>query len=68
MLVDCADFRRFFADAPRPNPARGVVTGVVCCVRVETVEEQLMRAIRVLDTSIDELARGKAMAKILREG
>ena len=68
VLDDRADFRRFFAEAPCPNPAREAVTGVVCGVRVETVEDPLMREIRVLDKLIDELARGKAMAKILREG
>lgn len=68
VLDDRTDFRRFFAQAPRPNPARDAVTGVVCGVRVENVEDPLMRDIRVLDKLIDELARGKAMAKILREG
>ena len=48
------------------NPARGAITGVVCGVRVETVEEPLMREVRYLDKLIDELARGKKMEKILR--
>lgn len=61
-----SDFQTFFAQAPRPNPARAQITGVVCGVRVEAVEEPLMREIRYLDKLIDELAKGKAMAKILR--
>jgi len=62
------DFETFFARAPRINPARKAVTGTVCGVRVEEVEEPLMREIRTLDRLIDELARGKKMEKILREG
>lgn len=50
------------------NPARSAITGVVCGVRVEAVEEPLMRELRYLDKVIDELARGKRMEKILREG
>lgn len=50
------------------NPARGAITGVVCGARVETIEEPLMREIRYLDKLVDELARGKRMEKILREG
>lgn len=59
-------FQDFFAQAPRLNPARELITGVVCGVRVEAVEEPLMREIRYLDKLIDELAKGKAMGKILR--
>lgn len=59
-------FRGFFADAPAPNPARELITGVVCGVRVEEVEHPTMRAIRQLDKLVDELARGRPMAKILR--
>lgn len=59
------DFETFFAAAPL-NPDREKITGVVCGVRVENVEEPLMREIRYLDKLIDELAKGKAMAKILR--
>ncbi len=66
-LAAGTDFESFFAKAPRPNPARGSVTGVVCGVRVEEIEESLMREIRILDKLIDELARGKKMEKILRE-
>ena len=61
------DFETFFAQAPKPNPSRMLITGVVCGVRVENVEEPLMREIRYLDKLIDELAKGKAMEKILRD-
>lgn len=60
------DFETFFAKAPRPNPSRNLIKGVICGVRVEEVEEPTMREIRYLDKLIDELARGKAMEKILR--
>ncbi|GAA1678255.1 DUF2200 domain-containing protein [Kribbella yunnanensis] len=60
------DFETFLAEAPRPNPDRALVKGVVCGVRVEEIEEPTMREIRYLDKLVDELARGKAMAKILR--
>jgi hypothetical protein len=61
------DFETFFAKAPGLNPSRALITGVVCGVRVEEIEEPTMREIRYLDKLIDELARGKAMEKILRE-
>lgn len=61
------DFETFFAKAPKINPSRTLITGVVCGVRVEEVEERTMREIRYLDKLIDELARGKAMDKILRK-
>jgi hypothetical protein len=60
------DFETFFADAPRPNPSRELITGVICGVRVEQIEEPLMREIRYLDKLVDELARGKKMEKVLR--
>ena len=60
------DFETFFAKAPKMNPDRTLITGVVCGVRVEEVEEETMREIRYLDKLIDELANGKAMDKILR--
>ncbi len=60
------DFESFFAQAPRLNPLRAQIKGVVCGVRVEEVEEDTMREIRYLDKLIDELAKGKPMAKILR--
>lgn len=65
-LASRADFEAFFATAPRLNPARLLVTGVVCGVRVEDVAEPLMREIRTLDKLVDELAKGKATEKILR--
>jgi len=61
------DFETFFAEAPQLNPARALITGVVCGVRVEEIEDPTMREIRYLDKLIDELARGKAMEKILRK-
>ena len=60
------DLRSFFAEAPALNPARGQITGVVCGVRVEEIEDPLMREIRYMDKVVDELARGKAIEKILR--
>ena len=59
-------FEHFFAQAPHLNPARALIKGVVCGVRVEEIEEPTMRDIRYLDKLIDELAKGRAMAKILR--
>ncbi|UFS67286.1 DUF2200 domain-containing protein [Paracoccus denitrificans] len=66
-LEDRTDFETFFADAPRMSPARSRIKGVVCGVRVEEVEDPLMREIRYLDKPIDELATGKPMEKILRD-
>lgn len=57
----------FFAEAPNMNPSRSLITGVVCGIRVEDIEEPLMREIRYMDKLIDELAKGKAMDKILRK-
>jgi len=59
-------FEDFFDTAPAMNPARALITGTVCGVRVEDVEEPTMREIRYLDKLIDELAKGRPMAKILR--
>jgi hypothetical protein len=56
-----------FPHAPKMNPSRFLITGVVCGVRVEEIEEPMMREIRYLDKLMDELARGKAMEKILRK-
>ncbi|MCM3122908.1 DUF2200 domain-containing protein [Mesobacillus sp. AQ2] len=61
------DFETFFADAPQLNPSRTLIKGVICGVRVEEIEEPTMREIRYLDKLIDELAKGKAMEKILRK-
>ena len=65
-LQDGTDFETFFAEAPALNPSRKLITGVVCGVRVEEIEDPLMQEIRYLDKLVDELARGKAMEKILR--
>ena len=61
------DFETFFAEAPQLNPSRTLIKGVVCGVRVEYIEEPTMQEIRYLDKLIDELAKGKAMEKILRK-
>jgi hypothetical protein len=61
------DFRTFFAQVPAMHPNCSLITGVVCGIRVEDIEDPLMRNIRYLDKLIDELAKGKAMAKILRQ-
>jgi hypothetical protein len=60
-------FEDFFEQAPAMNPSRSLITGLVCGVRVEEVEETTMREIRYLDKLVDELAKGKAMEKILRK-
>lgn len=60
------DFETFYAEAPRLNPSRALIKGVVCGVRLEDIEEPTMREIRYLDKLIDELAKGKTMEKILR--
>jgi hypothetical protein len=60
-------FETFFAEAPQMNPARVLIKGVICGVRVEEIEDQTMREMRYLDKLIDELGRGKAMEKILRK-
>ena len=62
------DFETFFATAPGMNPSRKLITGTVCGIRVEQIEEPVMREIRYLDKLIDELAKGRPMAKILRTG
>lgn len=61
------DVETFLAEAPALNPARALIKGVICGVRVENIEEPTMREIRYLDKLIDELAKGKAMEKILRK-
>lgn len=62
-----ADCETFVAEAPRPNPSRSLIRGVVCGVRVEEVAEPTMRELRYMDKLVDELAKGKAMEKILRQ-
>jgi hypothetical protein len=66
--IECGiDFEGFFDQAPAMNPNTVLITGVVCGVRVEEVEDPLMRKIRYLDKLVDELAKGKALDKILRQ-
>ena len=65
-LISDITYGDFFRNAPEPNPKRSLITGVVCGVRVETVQEPLMREMRYLDKLVDELAKGKPMEKILR--
>src|SRR5690606_38283992 len=65
-LEQQTDFETFFAKAPYLNPSRALIKGVVCGVRIEDIQEPTMREIRYLDKLIDELAKGKAMEKILR--
>lgn len=67
LLKKEADLETFLADAPKPNPSRALIKGVVCGVRVEDVQEPRMRELRYLDKLIDELSQGKAMEKILRK-
>lgn len=66
-LANKVNLEDFFAQAPRLNPARSLITGVVCGIRVEDIEDPIMREIRYMDKLIDELAKGRAMAKILRK-
>jgi hypothetical protein len=66
-LAKKTSLEAFFAQAPRMNAARALIKGVVCGIRVEDIQEPTMREIRYLDKLIDELAKGKAMEKILRK-
>ena len=66
-LDEKTNFEKFFAEAPRFNPNVSKITGVICGYRVEEIEDKLMQKIRYLDKLVDELARGKAMDKILRK-
>ena len=66
-LAQKTDIETFIAQAPQLNPLRSLIKGVVCGVRVEDIEEPTMREIRYLDKLVDELAKGKAMEKILRQ-
>lgn len=65
-LIKETDFESFFTNAPHINPARKQITGIICGVRVEEIEDPIMREVRYLDKLIDELAKGKPMQKILR--
>lgn len=66
IIADKTDFETFFSEAPQLNPNVSKITGVICGWRVEDMEEGLMKKIRYLDKLVDELAKGKAMEKILR--
>lgn len=66
VLKNETDFKTFFAKAPKMNPARFEIRGVICGVRVEEIEDKTMQSIRHLDKLVDELAKGKAMEKVLR--
>ena len=66
-LDNKVDFETFFAQAPQLNPNVSLITGVICGYRVEEIEDKLMQKIRYLDKLVDELAKGKAMEKILRK-
>lgn len=66
-LADKLSFGEFFTKAPKLNPARKLITGMICGMRVEEIEEPMMQDIRYLDKLVDELAKGKAMEKVLRQ-
>jgi len=66
LLQNGTDFETFFAEAPELNPRRALIKGVICGVRIEEIEDPLMREIRYLDKLVDELAKGKSMEKVLR--
>ena len=67
VFADKTDFETFFAKAPNWNPNASLITGVICGYRVEEIEDPLMQKVRYLDKLVDELAKGKAMEKILRK-
>ena len=67
-VADGTDYETFFAKAPALNPARETITGTICGVRIEEIEEPTMREIRYLDKLVDELAKGRPMEKVLRVG
>ena len=66
VLAEEVDMERFFAESPAWNPAASLITGVICGIRVEEIEDPLMQRIRYLDKLVDEVARGKKMTSILR--
>ena len=66
VIDDRTDLENFIGDAPAPNPARRLITGTVCGVKLAEIDDPLMLELRYLDKLIDELAKGKAMEKILR--
>jgi len=68
LLAAETDFETFFAQAPAMNPNRRLISGMICGHRVEEIEDPFMRALRQLDKLVDEVAKGKAMEKVLRRG
>ena len=68
LLEDGTDFKTFFAQAPAMNPDRFLITGLICGHRVEEIEDPFLRELRHLDKLVDEVAKGKAMEKVLRQG
>jgi hypothetical protein len=68
VLDDKRDFGAFFRDAPALNPGRAAVRGVICGVRIEEIDDPLMREIRILDKLVDDLAKGRTLDRILRRG
>lgn len=67
VIADKTDIETFFAQAPKLNPNASMITGVICGYRVEEIEDPIMRQVRYLDKLVDELAKGRAMEKILRK-
>lgn len=67
VISDDTNLKDFLLEAPSKNPAREQITGVICGVRIEEIEDPLMREVRYMDKLVDELARGRAMEKILRD-
>jgi hypothetical protein len=65
-LAEKTNFEDFFARAPALNPARSLITGTICGIRIEEIEDPLMRELRYMDKLVDEIAKGRPMAKILR--
>lgn len=68
IATETTTMREFFQNAPAPNPNRNLITGVICGVRIENLDDPIMREIRYLDKLIDELAKGRPMEKIQRSG
>ncbi|AQX79592.1 hypothetical protein BWO91_05980 [Plantibacter flavus] len=66
VLADGTDFETFFADAPTMHPHASLITGLICGIRVEEIEDPLMQRVRQLDKLVDEVAKGKKMTSILR--
>ena len=65
-IADEVDFETFFTQAPAPNTARSLITGTICGVKVQEIEDPIMREVRYLDKLVDEVAKGKAMERVLR--